>query len=100
MKSKKLDPKPGDIFLVKIGSHRIKTEIDKNGVQRLPCNLFYDNLIKHGLLDLNAMARAYHTGKLSFDEYLEFYLNIGYSMSGFAELSSFEHLEIKNPLWE
>jgi hypothetical protein len=85
--------------MITIGDRQIETTIiDK--VQRLPRNPVYDDLCSLGLVDLNQMANKYHTGQLSFETYLEFYLNIGYSVCGFAELSSFEHLAIKNPLWE
>lgn len=92
--------KPGDTILIKVGARRVVTTIDDSGVQRLPKNKFYCDLLDANLIDLNNLAIAYQRGKISFDDYLEFYLNIGYSVCGFADLSSFEHLEISNPVWK
>jgi hypothetical protein len=91
---------PGDKITIKIGDQEIETTVDEYGVQRLPRNPIYDGMIDKGLVDLNEMVRSYRAGRIKFEDYLEFYLNIGYSVSGFADLSSFQHLEIRNPIWE
>jgi hypothetical protein len=92
--------KPGDQIIVKIGGREILTTIDEHDTQRLPYNPVYKALLESSALDLNILGIAYQTDKISFRNYLEFYLNIGYSVCGFAELSAFEHLEIENPLWD
>ena len=35
---------------------------------------------------LNSMAKAYHRKEFSLEEYMQFYMNIGYSLSGFYEV--------------
>ena len=86
-------------MIIKIDGKEIKTEM-VNDVQRLPSNPLYDALFKCGALDLNKLTVAYHLKKISFEHYLEIYLNIGYSVSGFSDLEEFAHLKIENPLWE
>lgn len=95
-----MDFKPGDKFTVTIGSKQVETTIDPDGVQRFPYNPIYGDLWDKRLIDLNAMAINYQSGRIKFEDYLDFYLNFGYSVCSFADLSSFQHLEIKNPLWE
>lgn len=90
----------GDKIIITIGDREIETVIDEHGVQRLPRNPIYDDLFNKGLIDLNSMIVRYHQKKIEFEDYFEFYLHIGYSVSGFSELSCFQHLDIKNPLWE
>ena len=92
--------KPGDKIPIKIGDREIMTTIDKNGTQRLPSNPVFVALFDAGVVNMNDLVRAYHYNKISFENLLEYYLNIGYSVCGFAELSNFQHLEIENPLWE
>jgi len=92
--------KMGDKINITIGEKTIETWIDKYGTQRLPNNPLFSALFECEALDLNRLAIAYRRSQINFEHYLEYYLNIGYSVCGFAELSSFEHLEIKNPLWE
>ena len=94
-----MDFKPGYKIMITIGGKPIETTIDQHGTQRLPNNPVYSALFDSGALDLNRLAVAYHQDKISLEHYLDYYLNIGYSVCGFAELSSFEHLEIVNPLW-
>lgn len=96
-----MDIKPGDKIMVKIGHRNIETYIDEHGTQRItPVNKLYEWLYDHGKLDLNEIASGYFCGNISFKDYFELYLSIRYSMSGFYELHNFEHLTIKNPLWE
>ena len=95
-----MEYKPGDKVMIKIGDRDMETVIDEHGVQRLPDNPVYSALFDSGALDLNALAVAYHKGKISFENYLEYYLHIGYSVDGFADLSAFQELEITNPIWD
>ncbi len=85
---------------ITIGDIKINTWYDEHGVQRLPRNEVYCALFDSGALDLNKLVVAYLQNKISFEHYLEYYLNIGYSVCGFAELNNFQHLPIKNPVWE
>ena len=90
----------GDKIMIKIGDVAVVTVIDEHGTQRLPSNSLYMELYQSGALGLDDLYAAHYDGDISFDNYLEFYLNIGYSVGGFSELSAFQHLEIKNPVWE
>lgn len=92
--------KPGTKIPVKIGKQTLVTVIDENGTQRLPTNPIYRALLDSGALDLNQLCSAYQRGNISKKDYLEFYLNIGYSVCGFSDLSFFQGYKIHNPLWE
>lgn len=91
--------KPGEVIVVKIGGKPFETIIDNDGVQRFKVNKLFDRLYKSGRIDLNQLAIDYQRGLFTQEEYLHFYLGLGYSVSGFSELSFFEDLEIDNPLW-
>jgi len=92
---------PGDKIMIKIGNRKIETYIDPHGTQRItPVNKLYNYLYECGKLDLNRLAVAVDTGQFKFKDYFELYLSIGYSVSGFSELSRFQKYQIKNPLWE
>ena len=94
--------KPGDEIIVKVGGLTYVTIIDAKGVQRFKEN----KLISH-LIDticpsdiMNLLPHAFWGEKFSQREFAEFYMSIGYSVSGFGELSFFEDMDIENPLWE
>lgn len=57
-------------------------------------------LVANNPTDLNEMAMAYHEGKFTQRHYAEFNMMIGYSVGGWAELSSFFDMEIDNPLYD
>lgn len=96
-----MEVKPGDKIMVKIGHRNVETFIDEKGVQRIsPVNKLYELLYRDGAIDLNLLAIEYEMEKISFKDYFDFYLSIRYSVDGFASLSRFQHLTIKNPLWE
>ena len=105
--------------MVKIGDRSVETTII-NGVQRLPENRILSAWVTGTtevqdaynsshmdyskrdveFFNLNNMYEKYIKGDFTFDEWLDFMLNIGYSVSGFADLHDFSHLEIVNPVWE
>ena len=93
------EAKYGDEIIVKVGGKEYKTIVDEEGVQRFPENklLCY---MSDEMIDLNKLAIAFQRGTFTQDEYLQFYMGIGYSVCGLSELSFFEDLEIENPLWE
>lgn len=95
----KKNVKPGDKIKIKIGGREIETIIDPHGIQRLPSNPIYKGLWDSGSLDLNKLAIGYHEGKISKEDYLEFWLHFGMSVCSFSEKHDFEDLEIENPLW-
>lgn len=111
------DGSEGSIIPVRVGSRTFDTVIVQ-GVQRFVANTvisaFVDDSIVSfnkwlqvgrregapGPYGLNTLAFEYHEGKHSLDDMLTFYTSIGYSVSGFSDLSFFEDLDIRNPLWE
>jgi hypothetical protein len=85
-------------IMIKISGKEIETTIDKNGVQRLPCNKHLDLLIKNKVIDLNDFVFKYIIGKIKRSTYVWLYQNIGYSVDGYASI--FPNVKIENPLWE
>ena len=83
---------------------RRRTVIDEHGVQRFPANRIVRDLVDAARdgrrVDLNDIARRHQSGSYSTAEMRQLYRLMGYSISGYAELSAFEHDEILNPLWE
>lgn len=101
--------KPGDIIKVKVGGIEYETYIDERGTQRFRKNSLLDFLFnsrenkkQNSKVDLNELAILFHSKNPPFSQrdYAEFNMMLGYSVAGFAELSSFEDMEIENPVWE
>jgi hypothetical protein len=96
--------KPGDIIIVKVGGKEYETIIDDNGTQRFRQNTALRALLDAATskgVDLNLLASMYHGGEvITQRDYAEFNMMLGYSVSGFSELSFFYDMEIENPLWE
>jgi len=103
------DYKPGDKIIIKVGGIEYETVIDDAGTQRFVKNpdhwlvkqipMIYDTYLKRDIQDMNTMARRYHQGEFSQRDYAEMNMAIGYSVSGFCELSSFHDMIVENPLW-
>ena len=91
--------KPGDKITILVNGYPYETYIDEHGVQRFPMNTVIDYLHRAGRLDLNQLGVDYHHGRFDKDDYMKLNMDLGYSVCGFAELSSFEDYEIINPLW-
>lgn len=94
---------PGDVIEVKINGKPYRTVIDENGVQRFATSQasdVVDWLFQERRLDLNQLAVDYHEGKFSHQAYMEFYMLLGYSVSGMCGLSWMEDAEVENPLWD
>lgn len=109
-----------EVIIVAIGEREFETALDHNGVQRfLPhdqtpeglANLMSDwdnflegmkfgDTIPNGIYTPNDLAIAFHQGEWTVDEILSYQTASGYSVSGLSELSYFDDLEIRNPLWE
>lgn len=99
MKSIKL--KIGQKITVKVGGKEYLTIIDKNGTQRFKENKLLRHLVDSEMIDLNKLADHYQNKKcFTKREYAEFYMQIGYSVCGFSELSLFESYNIENPVWD
>lgn len=87
-------------IIVKVSGIEYPTVIDEHGIQRFIKNRLFCHLVDSGQVNLNKLHIDYLHDKFSKREYAEFTMMLGYSVSGFAGLSSFQDMEIKNPLWE
>lgn len=102
--------KPGDHFTVTVGGVEYDTEIDERGVQRFVENpdyplvkeikMVWDTYLNCDIRDMNTMMQRYINGEFSKREYAEMNIFIGYSVCGFADLSTFHDMEINNPVWD
>lgn len=90
---------PGDKVMIRLDGFEYPTIIDDQGVQRFYKNEVVDHLFEAGRLDLNKLALEFRQGKFSLRHYAEFYMSLGYSVSGFMDLSAFSEMKIENPLW-
>jgi hypothetical protein len=109
---------PGDKITIRVNGKPVETVIDEQGVQRFRQNSVLDYLFQEHMklfdssnpqdreraegygLDLNKLAVDYHKGKFTKDDYGEIMMMLGYSVSGFCDLSAFQDWEIENPLWD
>ena len=57
-------------------------------------------VVKNNPCDLNEMEVAYQRRAFPQLDYAEFKMAIGYSVSGWCELSAFLDMSVINPLWE
>tara|TARA_Y100000310_G_scaffold277910_1_gene296019 strand:- start:66 stop:404 length:339 start_codon:yes stop_codon:yes gene_type:complete len=88
---------------VRVGGVPYPVITDSSGTLRFPENGILTGLFMQGKLDLNEIAIAYQQGKFGAPEpgteaqraYAEFYMMLGYSVSGFASLSSFADMPIQ-----
>lgn len=71
-------------FSASLTDHRIVE--DEHGVYRYEKNKLIDWLFQTGKVDLNAMRVAYCHGAFSREEYMQFYRDMGYSLTGFEEV--------------
>ncbi len=90
---------PGDVIWILVDGKLYRTKIDHHGVQRFGRDALYGAMVDRGALDLNKLSLALLDGQFTRTEYRQFYLNIGYSVSGFCELEAFKNLMVENPLW-
>ena len=106
----------GDTVLITVGDREFTTVIDEHDVQRFKVNSvinayndtvsaewdkwMYSDRSMPEPFGLNMLAVEYAHGKHSLDDMLTFYTSIGYSVAGFSDLSYFEELDIRNPIWE
>jgi len=106
----------GDEIPVTIGRRTFTTYIDKHDVQRFKRNTVIEAFVDASgenfeewlktdrttpqPFNLNTLAVEYHEGKHTLDDMLTFYTSINYSVAGLADVSYFEGLDIRNPVWE
>jgi hypothetical protein len=101
---------PGDIITIKVEGVEYETYIDPNGTQRFHENPGHPILQLVPIItvpspygpyetrDLNALRLKYANKEFSQREYAEANMALGYSLSGFGELSCFFDMRIENPL--
>jgi hypothetical protein len=105
----------GDEIPVIVGSRTFITIIDVNGTQRFKENTVINAFVNASQeaysrftatrtgpmpYTLNDLSVEYYEGKHTLDDMLTFYTSIGYSVTGLSDLSYFEELDIRNPIWE
>lgn len=99
---------PGDEIMILVDGVPIPTYIDDNGVQRFRQNEILCYMLDKGVFDLNKLYIEVLTQKLNEYDYMDFYMSLGYSVSGFNEIfgpgSSWEDngqepVQILNPMW-
>ncbi len=84
---------------ITINGKRVRTRVDKDGVQRLPNCRALSALFACGALDLNVLGRAVkQDGTCTMEVRRWLYQRIGYSVCGYSEI--FPDDEISNPLWK
>jgi hypothetical protein len=87
-----------------IARQKFPVTIDDQGVARFHCNRIVRDLVDAARdgrkFDINAIARKYGYGEYTYQELKEFYLTIGYSVSGIAELSFFQGQTMRSCCWE
>lgn len=86
-------------MIVKINGKPYETEM-VNGVQRFKVNSCIKHLVDTKQIDVNKLCIDYQNGKFSQQDYAEVMMGVGYSVSAFIYLSTFEDMEIENPLWD
>lgn len=113
-------PVDTEIIMVRVGERSFKTALDNNGVQRFmphdecPAELVekmrdWDEYLSSkdsryetipaGIYTPNDLAIDFYNGVYTVDEMLSYETYSGYSVSGLADLSYFDDMEIDNPLW-
>ena len=100
---------PGEEITVYLAGKPYETVIDEKGVQRFKGNRIIKDFVDksvdlhtsqaENVFSLHEVAVKYAHSEYTFEEMLELYTNIGYSVSGFSDISIFEHLDIFNPAW-
>ena len=102
-------------IVVKLNGKEYQTEL-VNGVQRFVPNPVVEKLVdkdieiynklgyrkyqEMGLYGLNEIAMDCQLGAFSVEDMLDFYTQIGYSVSGVLDISFFGDVEVENPLWD
>jgi hypothetical protein len=71
--------------------------IDEHGVIRFKRNAIVDFLVRDMRpgYDMNTIVTKYHRGEFSYEDLVQFYQLIGYSISGYGDLSA-----VKDEDWD
>lgn len=106
---------PGETFDVKVNGRPFVTVIDPEGTQRFKVNqaVYFMKEGTHavaensrtmglsaplGNVGLSELYVLFENGKISLNDYIDFYAMIGYSICGFMELFGAIGVTIDNPL--
>jgi hypothetical protein len=73
-------------MIIKVNGMKYRTTFDINNVQRFETNSVIKYLVDSGQVNLNKLRIDYLNGKFSYIDYMEFVMQTGYSVSGFADL--------------
>lgn len=89
-----------EVIIVKVLGLELETYIDGHGTQRFKTDTVVVHMFEQNMVDLDALSRDFHNGKMSTEDFLTFYAKSGYSVGALSTLSHFSHLTFENPLWE
>lgn len=78
---------------------RAANPVPDNVIELAKTNKAVAWVVENNPCDLNEMEVAYQRGGFPKLDYAEFKMAIGYSVSGWCELSAFMDMSVINPLW-
>lgn len=93
------------MITVYVGGAPYRAAIDPGGVLRFEKNWAVDALLEASSIDLNRLSLAYQRRRgldasdVELRQYAEVMMGLGYSCSGFCDLSAFAALEVRAPTW-
>lgn len=91
-----MKPITGQIITIMVDDTSFDTIIDENGTQRFIGNPIIRYLLdSHPILTLDDLWHMMDAGLITREHLMDFYAQIGYSVTGFEEL--FSNSEIYNP---
>ncbi len=90
----------GDTIKVKINGREYETVIGDDNIQRFKVNKLFRDLVFTKKVNLNQLGNDFQRGIFTLQEYMEFYMGLGYSICSFKEIfgQGDSLLEIDNPL--
>lgn len=92
-----------ETFFVLVGGARFRALTDKLGTERFIGSTVVDWIVASDDQLLNRLALAYASNLRDHAfvqrDYVVFYTMLGYSLSGFCDLSEFKYLEVATPKW-
>jgi len=97
----------GAIITITVDRRKRKTIIDSDRVQRFVSNKLIAHLVDSEQVELGRLADDYDKGIFTLTEIKNFYMDRGYSVTGFDEIFGINgnlpiklQAKIKNPLWD
>lgn len=97
---KALSRLPDQPLFCKVDGRNYPVFVDKLGALRFKGNRVIQHLVETQTISLVTLSLDFHKGKFPVRDYAEFYMGMGYSLSGFCDLEDFKHLVVEHPLWK